>query len=71
MRSGKPYLFSIDGVGKLKAKDVAKLKPKSTCCKDSPRCTRCPVVIKRLGAQDCASMCGKDFKKALAKARKR
>ena len=58
-------------MGKLKAKDVAKLKPKSTCCKDSPRCTRCPVVIKRLCAQDCASMCGKDFKKALAKARKR
>jgi hypothetical protein len=58
-------------VGKLKAKDVAKLKPKSKCCKDSPRCTRCPVVIKRLCAQDCSSMCGKDFKKALAKARKR
>jgi hypothetical protein len=29
------------------------------------------VVIKRLCAQDCASMCGKDFKKALAQARKR
>ena len=58
-------------MGKLKAKDVAKLKPKSTCCKDSPRCTRCPVVVRRLRAQDCASMCGKDFKKALAKARKR
>ena len=24
------------------------LKPKKTCCKDSPRCKRCPVVLKRL-----------------------
>ena len=71
IRSGKADLISIDPVGKLKAKDVAKLKPKSKCCKDSPRCTRCPVVLKRLCEQDCASMCGKDFTKALAKARRR
>jgi hypothetical protein len=28
---------------------VAKpIKPKKKCCKDSPRCKRCPVVVKRL-----------------------
>ncbi|MEO7132233.1 MAG: hypothetical protein ABIZ07_12745 [Dermatophilaceae bacterium] len=58
-------------MGKLKAKDVAKLKPKSTCCKKDERCLRCPVVVHRLCQQDCAAMCGKDFKKTLAKARRR
>ena len=24
------------------------VKPKKTCCKDDPRCKRCPVVLKRL-----------------------
>lgn len=27
------------------------LKPKKKCCKDDPRCKKCPVVCKRL-AQD-------------------
>jgi len=28
---------------------VAKeIKVKKTCCKDAPRCKRCPVVLKRL-----------------------
>lgn len=25
-----------------------KVKPKAKCCEDKPRCTRCPVVLKRL-----------------------
>lgn len=24
------------------------LKPKGKCCKDDPRCAKCPVVLKRL-----------------------
>lgn len=24
------------------------LKPKRTCCKDDPRCKKCPVVLKKL-----------------------
>ncbi len=24
------------------------LKPKTKCCKDDPRCKRCPVVLKKL-----------------------
>jgi hypothetical protein len=24
------------------------LKPKRKCCKDSPRCKKCPVVLKKL-----------------------
>lgn len=34
-----------------KAEKAAKarvLKPKRSCCKSSPRCKRCPVVLKRL-----------------------
>jgi aldehyde:ferredoxin oxidoreductase len=27
------------------------LKPKKRCCKDNPRCKRCPVVCKRLVKQ--------------------
>jgi hypothetical protein len=30
------------------------LKPKKKCCRDSPRCKRCPVVCKRLGKQGLA-----------------
>ena len=29
-------------------------KPKRKCCKASPRCKRCPVVVKRLVAHDLA-----------------
>jgi hypothetical protein len=25
-----------------------KVKPKATCCKDRPRCKRCPVVLERM-----------------------
>jgi hypothetical protein len=25
-----------------------RVKAKSSCCRDSPRCKRCPVVLKRL-----------------------
>ena len=32
---------------KTKAKAKA-VKPKRSCCKDGPRCKRCPVVLKRL-----------------------
>jgi hypothetical protein len=28
--------------------NVGVVKPKKTCCKDGPRCKRCPVVLKRL-----------------------
>ncbi|GAB3054643.1 hypothetical protein GCM10027053_14400 [Intrasporangium mesophilum] len=58
-------------MSKLKAKDVAKIKPKSKCCKKDTRCLKCPVVVHRLCKQDCASMCKQDFKKALKKARRR
>ncbi len=30
------------------------LKPKTKCCKDDPRCKRCPVVLKRLEQQGLA-----------------
>jgi hypothetical protein len=27
------------------------IKPKKDCCKSDPRCSRCPVVLRRLEAQ--------------------
>ena len=30
---------------------AVKVKAKKTCCKDDPRCKRCPVVLKRLASQ--------------------
>jgi len=29
-------------------KDHKVVKPKAKCCKDDPRCKKCPVVLKRL-----------------------
>lgn len=37
------------------------LKPKKKCCKDGPRCKRCPVVLKRLENQGLATRYGKVF----------
>ena len=30
------------------------VKPRKRCCKSSPRCRRCPVVLKRLEAEGLA-----------------
>ncbi len=37
------------GKGKAKAKTKVKaVKPKAKCCKEQPRCKRCPTVLRRL-----------------------
>lgn len=35
------------------------IKPKKKCCKDKPRCKKCPVVLKRLEQQGLAHREGK------------
>jgi hypothetical protein len=35
------------------------VKVKKTCCKNGPRCKRCPVVLKRLGDAGFADRLGK------------
>lgn len=35
-----------------------RLKAKKKCCKDKPRCARCPVVLKRLVAAGVAERTG-------------
>lgn len=55
------------------------LKPKKKCCKDDPRCKRCPVVLQRLAQAELAERtpAGRYVidpelrKKQLRKARKR
>jgi adenine-specific DNA glycosylase len=55
------------------------IRAKKTCCKDDPRCKRCPVVLKRLAAAGHAeredrrsyTLADKPPKKALKAARAR
>ena len=47
------------------------LKPKKTCCRSSPRCKRCPVVLMRLEAQGLAVRTGKGYKLAKGLTKKR
>jgi hypothetical protein len=37
------------------------VKAKKRCCKDRPRCKRCPVVLKRLEAQGLAVKSGRRY----------
>jgi hypothetical protein len=63
-------------MAKAKVKSV---KAKRTCCQDTPRCKRCPVVLQRLEAAGLAERTGKRRyelpgkvkKKKLAAARER
>jgi hypothetical protein len=58
---------------------MAKVTAKKKCCKDKPRCSTCPVVLKRLSDQGFAErinlrkykMTGKPKKADLAAARTR
>ncbi|GAJ79306.1 hypothetical protein NBRGN_006_00460 [Nocardia brasiliensis NBRC 14402] len=59
----------LTGVGKVKAKQVSRLKPKKKCCRKKTRCLKCPVVIMRMKKCEAAGICGKDLKKALKVAR--
>lgn len=44
-------------------------KIKKQCCRSSPRCKGCPVVLMRAARLADAGVSGKDLKKALKKAR--
>jgi hypothetical protein len=37
------------------------VKAKTKCCKDNPRCKRCPVVLKRLADQGLATREGNRY----------
>ena len=37
------------------------MKAKTKCCKDDPRCKRCPVVLKRLSKEGLASREGDKY----------
>ncbi len=40
------------------SKASTSVKAKKRCCKDRPRCKRCPVVLKRLARQGLAERVG-------------
>ncbi|MEU1207975.1 hypothetical protein ACFRAQ_03625 [Nocardia sp. NPDC056611] len=56
-------------MGKVKAKDVSRLKPKKKCCRKKTRCMKCPVVIMKMKKAEAAGCCGKELKKCLKAAR--
>ncbi|GAB3209309.1 hypothetical protein ACWCW7_25395 [Nocardia tengchongensis] len=56
-------------MGKVKAKDVSRLKPKKKCCRKKTRCMKCPVVIMRMQKAEAKGCCGKELKKYLKVAR--
>ncbi|MEU6565053.1 hypothetical protein [Nocardia nova] len=56
-------------MGKVKAKEVAHLKPKKKCCRKTTRCLRCPFVVAKMRKHQAAGVKGKDLKKALKLAR--
>lgn len=56
-------------MGKVKAKDVSRLKPKKKCCRKKTRCVKCPVVIMRMQKAEAKGCCGKELKKCLKAAR--
>jgi len=41
------------------SKSSSSVKAKKRCCKDGPRCKRCPVVLKRLAGEGLAERVGK------------
>ncbi len=41
------------------SKASTSVKAKKRCCKDRPRCKRCPVVLERLAARGLAERLGK------------
>ena len=71
MQPSSPSFASVAPVA------TTELKAKKSCCKDRPRCKRCPVVCKRLAAMGYAErvskrrfvLDGKPPKKALKAAR--
>ncbi|AHH21239.1 hypothetical protein NONO_c64690 [Nocardia nova SH22a] len=56
-------------MGKVKAKEVAHLKPKKKCCRKKTRCLKCPFVVAKMRKHQAAGVKGKDLKKALKQAR--
>ena len=53
----------------VKAKKVARLKPKKKCCRSKTRCMKCPVVIMRMKKAENEGLTGKHLQKALKRAR--
>jgi hypothetical protein len=53
------------------APEVKVVKAKTKCCKDDPRCKRCPVVLKRLAKEGLASREGDKYVLAKDVAKKR
>ncbi|WP_227980143.1 hypothetical protein [Nocardia spumae] len=56
-------------MGKVKAKEVAHLKPKKKCCRKKTRCLKCPFVVAKMKKCEAAGVKGKELKKALKHAR--
>ena len=55
----------------MKAAKLAELKPKNKCCRSTPRCKRCPVVVAKVRKAERRGVRGKDLVKVFKRARER
>ncbi|MGC0362953.1 hypothetical protein ABH922_000937 [Rhodococcus sp. 27YEA15] len=56
-------------MGKVKASEIPRLKPKKKCCRKKTRCVKCPVVIMRMKRLENDGASKKEMKSGLKKAR--
>jgi hypothetical protein len=54
----------------VKPSDLAGLKPKKKCCRSTPRCKKCPVVVHKVRNAERHGISGKQLIKVFKRARK-
>ncbi|MEH3143491.1 MAG: hypothetical protein PGN37_25745 [Mycobacterium kyogaense] len=52
------------------ASKLTDLTPKKKCCRSTPRCKRCPVVLHKVDKAQRNGLRGKDLQKVFKRARK-
>jgi hypothetical protein len=54
----------------MKSTKYAKTKPKTKCCRSTPRCKRCPLVLHKVRKAELNGIRGKQLEKVFKRARK-
>ncbi|MGV0793430.1 hypothetical protein [Mycolicibacterium sp. XJ1819] len=54
----------------MKPAKLADLEPKKKCCRSSPRCKRCPVVVAKVRKAERHGVRGKQLMKVYKRARR-
>ncbi len=54
----------------MKPSEFAALKAKKKCCRSTPRCKRCPLVLQKVRKAELSGIRGKELEKVFKRARK-